>query len=349
MKNEYDYFSIEREHLLNKKVFPFQIYIYNPIHRNYNLFLNGNNPLTDELEFFLITLLEKGGTLAILRSQRRTFLAEQEFNESEIPSLARNLHAFESELQTNIKLREIFEVMNGPCIFQSEFELACNTDDFTKIIQYARVEILTFSVTESKTVSLAIELAKNHLKEDDFLNRIVAVSYYFAKTLDIKDVMTLADIVSGAYLSHIGYTQISSKLLTTPTNLLSFKDKQLYEKHTILSNHLIKKSQLEITEACQKIVMDHHERINGGGYPSMKYANSIDVVTLIVGCISHIFEFSSGKINGKNRTIQSVISSIKTKTPSKGLEFDFGVKVLKSLVTLINTEKIEEKSHGKSK
>lgn len=343
MKSEYDFFSIKREHLLDKKVFPFQIYIYNPIHKNYNLFLNGNNPLTDELDFFLSYLLEKGGTLAISRSQRRTFLTEQEFNESEIPSLCKNLHVLEKELQTNIQRRETFEIKNGPLIFPSEFELACETDDFSKIIQYARLEILTFSVTESKTVSLALQLAKTHLIGDDFLNRIVAVSYYFAKTLDINDIVTLADIVSGAYLSHIGYTQLPSKLLTTPRNLLSAKDKKLYEKHTILSNHLIKKSQLEITETCQKIVMDHHERINGGGYPSMKYENSIEIEALIVGCISHVFEFSSGKMNGKSRTIKSVISSIKTKTPSKGLEFDFGSKVLKSVVTLINTEKIEEK------
>lgn len=344
MKNVYDFFSIEREHLLGKRVFPFQIYIYNPVHKNFNLFLNGNSPLTDELDLFLDYLLEKGGKLSILRSQRRTFLAEQELTESQIPSLgAVEQHELEKELYTNIKLRENFETKNGPLIFQSEFELACETDDFSKIIEYARVEILTFSVTESKTVSLAIELAKVHLIGDDFLNRIVAVSYYFAKTLDIKDVTTLSDIIAGAYLSHIGYTQLSSKLLITPRNQLDAKDKALYEKHTILSNHLIKKSHLEITQTCQKIIMDHHERINGGGYPAMKYENTIAIEALIVGAISHVFEFSSGRMNGKSRTIKSVINSIKTKTHSKGLEFDFGSKVLKSLVTIINTEKIEEK------
>lgn len=343
MESKYDFFSIERKHLLGKKVFPFKIYIYNPVHKNYNLFLNGNNPLTDELEIFLSYLLEKGGVLAILRNQLRTFLAEQELNESEIPSLNLDLHILEKELLENIKLRDIFELNNGPLIFQSEFELACETDDFNRIIQYARVEILTFSVTESKTVSLAFQMAKTHLVGDDFLNRIVAVSYYFAKTLDIKDEAMLANIVVGAYLSHIGYTQLPSKLLTMPTNQLTAKEKKLYEKHTMLSSFLIKKAHLEISETCKKIIMDHHERINGGGYPSMKYENSIEVAALIVGSIAHIFEFSSGKITGNSRTIKSVIQSIKTKTFSEGLEFDFGSKVLKSLVTLINTEKIVEK------
>ncbi len=342
MKNAYEFFTIERKDLLGKKVFPFQIYIYNPIHKNFNLFLNGNNPLSEELDVFLDDLLERGGVLAILRTQRRTFLAEQGFSDSDIPSLCQEPHALEKELQQNIEQKESFELQNGPFIFQSEFELACNTDNFSKIINSARIEILTFNVTVSKTVSLARQLAKVHLSEDDFLNRIVSVSYYFAKTLDIKDEVALSDIVVGAYLSHIGFTQISSQLLTTPTNSLSTKDKRLYEKHTILSHHLLKKMNLELSETSQKIVMDHHERMNGGGYPAMKEGNSLEVSALIVGCIAHIFEFSSGRINGKERTIQSVISSIKTKTPSRGLEFDFGPKVLKSLITLINTEKIEE-------
>lgn len=342
MKNEFDFFFIEKEHLLNKELFPFQIYIYNPVHKIFNLFLNGNSPLTEELISFLDYLLEKGGTLAILRSQRRTFLAEQGLSESDIFSLAHEPTELENEHQQNIKDREIFETQNGTLIFQSEFEFACTSDNFARIIDYARVEILTFSETVSETVSLARQLAKVHLKGDDFLNRIVAVSYFFAKTLDIKDETTLSDIVVGAYLSHIGFTQMPSKLLNIPTNMLSDKEKKHYEKHTILSDHLLKKSQIELSVICKEIILNHHERANGGGYPFMKYENSLNVSTLIVGCVAHVFEFSSGKINGKSRTILSVISSIKTKTPSPGLEFDFGSKILKSLVTLINTEQIKK-------
>ena len=87
MKSEYDFFMIEYDHLKGKKTFPFQIYVFNPIHKKYTMFLNGNRPLTNELETFLGFLLEKGGQLAILKKQRRTFLTAQDFHESEIPSL----------------------------------------------------------------------------------------------------------------------------------------------------------------------------------------------------------------------------------------------------------------------
>jgi HD-GYP domain-containing protein (c-di-GMP phosphodiesterase class II) len=344
MKTEYDFFIIEREHLKGKKTFPFQLYIFNPIHKKYSMFLNGNRPITKELETFLEFLLERGGKLAILKNQRRTFLTAQETHESEIPSLkAKELHELEKERIMYIKLKEIYDSKNTVFAFQSEFELACASDDFNKIIEFARVEILTFSVTQSPTVSLAILLSKEYLNQDNFLNRIVAVSYLFAKASNILDADALADIVCGAFLSHIGYTQLPLTMLRTPVLSLNEKDKKLFEKHTILGNHLIKKSQLDISERCKKIILDHHERISGGGYPSMKYGDSIETLSLLVASIAHLFEFSSGKINGSKLPIKNIIISMKNKNFSPGLEFDFGEKVFSSLVTLINTDKIEEK------
>ncbi len=345
MKTEYDFFIIEREHLKNKKIFPFQVYVFNPIHKKYSMFLNGNRPLTKELEAFLDYLLDKGGKLAVLKKQRRTFLTAQEYHESEIPSLqARELHELEKERIMNVELKKIYDEKTGAFLFQKEFEKACESDNFEKIIEHARVEILTFSVTHSHTVSLALELSKRHLNKDNYVNRIVATSYLFSKMLNIHDQSALADIICGAYLSHIGYTQLPLTLVRTPTRSLFDKDKKLFEKHTILGNHLIKKSTLEISDRAKKIIVDHHERTTGNGYPSMKYGESIEPLSLIVGSIAHIFEFSSGKISGSKMPMKSIIVNIKNKSFIPGLEFDFGDMVYNSLVTLINTDKEDKKA-----
>jgi response regulator RpfG family c-di-GMP phosphodiesterase len=308
------------------------------------MFLNGNRPLTKELDTFLEFLIEKGAQLAVLKKQRKTFLTAQETNESEIPSLkARELHPLEKERIMNCKLREMYEEKNGAFSFQSEFEAACLTDNFDKIIAFARVDILTFSVTESPTVSLALHLTKTHLEKDNYLNRVVSTCYLFAKNLNIHDSQALSDIICGAYLSHIGLTQLPYSLVKKPSFSLGDKDKKLFEKHTILSNHMIKKSQLEISERCKNIILEHHERVNGGGYPGMKNGDSIETMSLIVGIVSHLFEFSSGKINDSKQPIKSILISMKNKTFSPGLELDFGDKINSSIITLINTDKIEDK------
>ena len=344
MKTEYDFFIIDKEHLKGQSIFPFQLYIFNPVHKNYSMFLNGNRPLTKELDAFLEFLLERGGKIAVLKKQRRTFLVAQEYHESEIPSLqTRVLHELEIERIMNLKLREMYEEKNGIFAFQSEFEKACETDNFEKIIEFARTDILTFSVNQSHTVSLALHFAKLHLTKDNYLNRIVSTAYLFAKSSNLLEPELLADIICGAYLSHIGHTQLPLGMTKTPVLSLGEKEKKLFQKHSILSSHLIKKSHLNLSDRCKKIILDHHERINGGGYPSEKYGESIEMLSLLVGSISHLFEFSSGKINGVKLPIKTILINMKNKSYSPGLEFDFGEKIFNGLITLINTDKIEEK------
>ncbi len=344
MKTEYDFFIIDKEHLKGKKTFPFQLYIFNPIQKKFSMFLNGNRPLTKEHIDFLDYILDKGGRLAILKNQRRTFLVAQETSASEIPSLKeRELHPLEKERIMNIKLKEMYDEKKGAFSLQSEFELACQTDNFESIIEQARVEILTFSVTSSPTVSLAIQLAKMHFEKDNFTNRIVAVSYLLAKNCNIVDQDTLADIVCGAYLVHIGLTQTPLTIARTPYILLPEKERTLFQKHTILGHHLIKKSQINISDRCKKIILDHHERISGNGYPSMKYGEQIELLSQIVGAVAHLFEYSSGKITGGKQSMKAIIIAMKSKSYMQGLEFDFGEKVFQSIITLINTEKIDSK------
>ena len=344
MKTEYDFFIIDKEHLKEKRTFPFQLYIFNPAHKKYSMFLNGNRPLTKEHNDFLDYILERGGKLAVLKNQRKTFLVAQETDASQIPSLKeRELHPLEKERIMNLKLKEMYDEKRGAFSLQSEFELACQTDNFEAIIEHARVEILTFSVTMSPTVSLALHLVKTHLEKDNYINRIVAVSYLLAKNNNIIDQDALADIICGAYFSHLGLTQTPLTIARTPYMSLPEKERALFQKHTILGHHLVKKSQINLSERCKKIILDHHERVNGNGYPSMKYGDQIESLSQIVGAISHLFEYSSGKITGGKQSMKSIILAMSSKSFLPGLEFDFGEKVFQSIITLINTDKIENK------
>jgi len=348
MKTEYDFFVIDKVHLKEKRTFPFQLFIFNPAHKKYSMFLNGNRPLTKEHNDFLDYILERGGKLAILKNQRKTFLIAQETDASEIPSLKeRELHPLEKERIMNMKLKEMYDEKRGAFSFQTEFELASQTDNYEAIIENARMEILTFSVTVSPTVSLALHLAKTHLEKDTYINRIVAVSYLLAKNNNIVDQDALADIICGAYFAHLGLTQTPLTIARTPYNTLPEKERTLFQKHTILGHHLIKKSQINLSERCKKVILDHHERAAGNGYPSMKYGDQIETLSQIVGAVSHLFEYSSGKITGGKQSMKTIILAMKSKSFLPGLEFDFGEKVFQSIITLINTDKIEIKDSNK--
>lgn len=342
MKTEYDFFIIDKNHLKDKKTFPFQLYVFNPVHKTYSLVLNGNRPLTRELNDFIDYLIERGGKLAILKKQRKTFLIAQETDASQVPSLQeRELHPLEKERIMNLKLKEMYDEKNTGFSLQSAFEKACETNDFMPIIDQARINIVTFSVTHSATVSLATQLAKTFMNADNHYNRIVAVSFLLARTMNVTDEAALSDIVCAGFLSHLGMTQLPLGFSRTSYLSLGDKEKNLFQKHTILGHHLIKKAQVNLSDRCKKMILDHHERVSGNGYPSMKYGESIESFSQIIGAVSHLFEYSSGKINGSNSSLKTIIFSMKNKSYLPGLELDFDAKIYEAIITLINTENDE--------
>ena len=86
----------------------------------------------------------------------------------------------------------------------------------------------------------------------------------------------------------------------------------------------MRKSGLEISQRTLNIILDHHERYDGGGFLTTSSDILIGPLALILGLTSHIFEFSSGKIDGKEYPLDLVIKKIQDKNFTPGLEFEFG-------------------------
>ncbi len=343
MKAEIDFFLIDKEHLKGQRTFPFQLFIMNPIHKKFTLFLNANRPMSKELDNFLDYIVSKGGFLAVLRKQKKTFLKALELNEDDVPTLKkRELHDLEKEQIMYSKLKEIWIEKHGVFGFLTEFEKAAKTDNFDRIIEYTRVEILAFSVNRNSTNTFAIELAKKFLIKDNFINRIVATAYYVAKNLNILDEDSLSDIIVGSYLIHLANTQMSLSISRKAQQEYFDAEKKFYQKHPLLAFHLLKRSQINVNERVKRIVNEHHERNGGRGFPMEKAGDAIEPLALLVGAVAHLFEYSTGKVNGSKQSLRSVIFHIKNRSIMPGLEFDFGDTIYNAITTLIDTEKKEE-------
>jgi len=321
MKTKSDFFLIEEEHLKEKILFSFHIYIYNPINDRFNSFLYANSPLSDEKKSFLKFIMDRGGKLAILKKQEKTFLRSMQLIKDEVPSLKkRPLHKLEIEQE-----KSVAEIMDQPTFdFPKKMRLCTSKNDFSEIIEQVKKEVLCFSPKKSHTVSLAKFFCKTLLGEDNSVNRIVSFSYFLSKLLNFEEEQTLSEIICAGYLHNIGITQINKSISIKPTLTLNTQEKSLFNKHMGLAQHLIKKSGINISQRTLTIILDHHERYDGSGYPNSKLGHSIDPLALILGLSSHIFEFSSGKISGKETLIDLVIKKIQDKNFTPGLEFEFG-------------------------
>jgi len=339
MLQENEMFLIERDHLKDGKVFPFQIYIFNLVHRQFYLLLNANRPLTKEIEDFLTDLIAQGGKLAIKRQQKKTFLESTKNTIEQIPDLKENeLTPEQKEHLLNKKFYQLKCDTEGELHFQSEFEKAVEFNDFNKIISYTRAEIMSYPISINSTVSSAIFLAKNFMHEDNLQNRISAVSFQFSKLCKITDEESLSDLFVASYLMDLGYALLPLKISQTPPKKLNNKELKLYQKHPLLSFHFLKNQDLDLSERCRKIIFEHHELASGNGYPQSLLENNLEMLSLILSAINHLFEFSEGQVTGNKQALRSTIFSMKNKSITSGLEFDFGDKIYEILVNLLNFE-----------
>jgi response regulator RpfG family c-di-GMP phosphodiesterase len=337
-----EYFHINLGHLQGEHIFPFTLYIYNAANKKYSVFLHGNSPLTDDKMGFLFYIFERSGELAVSMGQKRTFLKATELDESEIEAFNKAPDELEIKHQENVKKLEQKNENSANFKFKGEFKRALEEDDFSYMIQQAHDEILAFEPTISETVSTATYLAEIYLTGDNFSNRVTAISYFLAKDCDIVDKTSLGDLVVASFFYHLGLTQIDLSDCRNPVVNLGDEKRKSYSHHPGLSEHLIKKSGSNLSDRCKRIIAEHHERVDGSGAPYAKKGDFIDQLALVLGAASHILEFSDGRLNESKSPIKSVINSMKNKTFTPGLEFEFGDTISNNLFNLIEeSEKLK--------
>lgn len=355
MTKNIQYFLISLTHLPDKQeIFSFNLYIFNPINSKYSLFLNANSPLTINKREFLRLLESKAGSVAIDFSQKKTFLASTNQQAKDVPGLipyekhplekAREIYLHQyAQKQEKIEQEEL-----PPFIRKNEIKRSILSNDFSNLISEVRDEVLTFPLDISQTVSLAIELCEELLIIDNKTNKIVALSFLLAKELKITDISSLSEIICTAFLFHLGFTQLNRSLIKIPYMQLPEKSKSYYRRHAGLTQHLLKKIQLPISDETLNSILQHHERIDGNGYPYMKSEKSITLPSQIIGIVSHIFDHAQGKTSGQTLAIQSVISQIVSGTNSPGLEKNFPTSIIEVLESIQKIGKEQLDTEGDS-
>lgn len=188
-------------------------------------------------------------------------------NELEEPTVrqanSKQLHSFNDAI-TGIK--DLFAaVENGESIPNELIESAFNPmiDSFQE---------------EKDVVSLLLSLNSN----DDYTYhhsvQVGMLSYYIAKWMNKSEKEAL-HIGKAGYLHDIGKSKIHSDILHKPAKLTNDEYNEI-QKHTIYGYEIIKKSLNDNTLAL--VALEHHERMDGTGYPLRKKSTEIHSYSLII-------------------------------------------------------------------
>ena len=163
----------------------------------------------------------------------------------------------------------------------------CRDDDACAITQYIQAGItdITESVILKKLLYGTSEALRRAAEaaDDDTARHISRINEYskLLATLQGADVPFIEKIASFAQLHDIGKIKIA-QIIRLPRELTR-EEFSVVKKHPSFGGKMVKG--LEGLEMAYDIIMDHHEKWDGSGYPRGKKAEEITLAGRIVGLV----------------------------------------------------------------
>jgi len=177
-----------------------------------------------------------------------------------------------------------------------------------------------------------------------FLNQYVPTSYLHTKTMlrlikamgkamHLSEIETKA-LVNASLLHDAGKMQVPSKLLKKQKPLTD-EEFKLITKHPRKGVELIKN--LEILKPAIPIILHHHERYDGQGYPSKLKKDKIPLGSRILSVLDSFDAMFFGRPYRKGRSLEEVEYELKKQ---KGKQFD--PKIVDVFLRILKRKTIRE-------
>ena len=132
----------------------------------------------------------------------------------------------------------------------------------------------------------------------------------------------------GAMLHDIGKTSVSNSILNK-TSELNSDEFRLYKAHAFLGYKMVS-TKPNIAPEVLDIVLDHHERLDGSGYPNQKKNDEISQFVRIVSLIDEYDELINGQFGKKGMSPHHALNALYNMTPG-----NFDQDLIEAFVKLI--------------
>ncbi|MDH4469285.1 MAG: HD domain-containing phosphohydrolase [Bacteriovoracaceae bacterium] len=295
--------------LLGKKSksFMFDIYIYHEEDKNISLDTKAHHRIQQEHLDGYSFLEGKGYKIAIAIAQKSICFLELGIHEKDLV-FDDGVDGPDKELALNyVDQKAKFEKEIHEFDFTKAWKSSLRTNNYEQVIAMAKKEIFCFPLNVSMTVSNARMLSQ-FLEKDNVNNRIISVTYYFAKMLGITGYEELSDLICAAFFKDLGTLFLNYGFENVPVETLDRSLQVDYFKHPKISLFLLKKSGIELSEQCFKIIEQHHETPDGAGFPAGLVGASVVSLSQLLGVVDQFFRFLGGHVTKNKLSHQDILS-----------------------------------------
>ncbi|KAB3530497.1 HD-GYP domain-containing protein [Alkaliphilus pronyensis] len=227
--------------------------------------------------------------------------------------------------------------------FSKQMDNIKNNHAFNKKVINEIANDLVNCITQHKQVYLGIE----GIRKKDYYTYVhsIDVAIYaiiMGETLKL-DKNYLRIIALAALLHDIGKIRIEDNILTKPSKL-TYEEMELMKKHTTFGYNIVK-DELGYSKEMAKIAWEHHERLDGNGYPRGVKGNSIHLFTRIIAICDIYNDITSDRVYRKGvlphrgiEYLMSIVDSHIDRELTRKFVFNIAIYPIGTKVMLSNGE-----------
>jgi hypothetical protein len=179
-----------------------------------------------------------------------------------------------------------------------ELKNAFKSNDFLNLAFLIQADLANDPQDINIFASSISETLEKILRRDSVLSRMICFAYCLYREMKYEDRALLYDLCGAVLFKDLGLSQNKAKDI--------FAKNEIYFKHPYYSLFLIKKLPFTITDQCYYFILDHHELINGEGFPRKKTGDFFHPLCDLLKVLEWIF-FEKSKISEYKRVLSGIL------------------------------------------
>jgi len=165
-------------------------------------------------------------------------------------------------------------------------------------------------------MDLAVAVEQKDGYTADHCQRIMELSMAVAKTMGLGPTQ-LYNLNLGAFLHDVGKVRVPEEILQKP-GALTAQEWEIMKLHTVFGRAMLEETGLPVLARIGQIVVQHHERHAGTGYPAGLKGDEICIEAAVIGVVDSYDAMTTDRVYKRGRTIAEAKQEIAS---NRGLLF----------------------------
>jgi hypothetical protein len=203
-------------------------------------------------------------------------------------------------IENQLNAKSIYDKINQMALTNPSLIAMHQEVSEKKSLQKCCLRVERFPLIQQKLTVLCVELS--HVFEQSILSAYLA---YLCAHIDKQEQSKIEEYFLAGLVHDIGFLHLNHKILKK-TGELTSDEWKCVQSHPIIGYEILKAVD-KFPTAVSRAVLEHHENLDGTGYPRKKTANDLSELGQLISLLDNVISIYNKKFKEQGRSLRCVI------------------------------------------